>query len=285
MNALPSDAQRGTTHFRERTLVNIARTSELESLERADQFKHFLWRRHLEVGPAQQALPEVIATDGRIVRRMIAKGAQITFQEFEDVVTSSALIDRIESSASPGVALVGYSMLKRNDALAVLHTGRDLEPGWLAFPDRRTGSSAALPTLPSQLAEYPRLRLIAGVNVAQEQRRLTLRAALEQRGSSFLSSPRAFAILDHLSGWRIRAVSGSGETAKPLEIAPDSEPLFGFQRTSALRSEACFELDAAIYHQRAKLGVHVWFELEFDRALFCLPSRWLRFPLYVQGLA
>lgn len=252
-------------------------------LKRSSDFKHFLWRRHPHRRVLDGALPEVISTDGETVRRILSQQKQIIFQEFEDQQTASALINRIESSVVPGVAMVGYSMFKERDAVAILHTGRNLGPGWLAFPDTKRKRAAGMvsPTLPLRVVDQPKLRLVAGASVVWDRRDLVIKGAVEQRGSQFASTPRAFDLLEHLADWKVEAVFYKNDELKRVDLCESGSPRDGISRVHSSRREACFVIDPLMYKQMRQLDAQVWFRFTFDRELFCLPVDWSSFWMMV----
>lgn len=257
---------------------------DIQRQRRPEEFQHFLWRRHASARALNDTLPEVIATDGHTIRRMISQQKQIVFQEFEDPQTSSALIRRIESSVVPGVAMVGYSMFKDNESVAILHTGQGLGAGWLAFPDERRydTSSLGMSTLPLNVAEHPKLRLVAGASVAWEKRELVIKGALEQRGTRFSQSDAAFHILGHLAEWKLETIAHRRGEPRRIELAKTGTPLDAIRMISPNRVEASFAIEPMMYRELRKLDAQVWFRLSFDRGLFCLPPEWSDFWLMVE---
>ena len=151
-----------------------------QRLTNSERFKHFIWKRHPHAKSWNNALPEVIATDGRLVRRLVSQPQYIYFQVFSDTGTAQTVAERVENSVSQGVALLGYSMFADNAAVAILHTGDANEPGWVAFPHRRLDASQ-IPTMPIRVADEPKLRLVGGANIAWSSGKRVIHAALEQR--------------------------------------------------------------------------------------------------------
>jgi hypothetical protein len=252
-------------------------------LTRAAEFKYFLWRRHKARRALRGSLPEVLATDGEVVRRLCSRRDHIVYQEFDDARTAAFMIERVEASATPGVAIAGYSMLKDQDSVAILHTAPDLKPGWAAFPQDAwiPRSDAQRITLPDNIKDIPRMRLVAGAGVYWMNRELVIHAALEQRGSSFARSRSAFNILDHLKSWRIATIAYRNGEQRVIEAARSPEPIGEVARVRPTRSEVSFAIEPSIYKEFKHMDHQVWFELKFDRELFCLPEDWSSFWLSV----
>lgn len=263
--------------------MNATRHAQVRRLADSAHFKHFLWRRHDQARALHGILPEVLATDGKLIRRMMCQPKQIVFQQFQDVATAQALIERIESSITPGVALVGYALYESHEALAILNAGSHEQPGWLAFPDAKIAraiTSHLSATLPLHAAQLPKLRLVAGATLAWERRNLVLRAALEQRGSAFHVTPEAFDILEHLTAWRIEAIIHQGGVRQSMDLT-EGITLSEVKRLSAHRVEASFVIEPMIYRELRSSDSQIWFHLSFDRDLFCLPDEWSAFWLLV----
>jgi hypothetical protein len=253
----------------------------LGKISRPEDFKHLLWRRHPDSGSWDGCRPELIATDGREVRRLSSQPQHIAFQVFEDEPSARDITHKIEASVAQGVALLGYSMFARNDAVAILHTAPGLEPGWVAFPHKRSTSST-VPTLPMRVADLPKLRLVGGAELGWARGKPHLECALEQRGTSFIESDFGFNIIDHIKGWEIRGRVGRGEDAKKVRmVRKNAEPKI--RRVNDLRLAAQFPLDEVMWHEFGREpGFKLWFLVQFDRELFCLPDDWLQFWLHVE---
>lgn len=251
-----------------------------------EEFKHFLWRRHRRPRVYKDALPEILASDGSSVLRLASQDKQIVYQHLDDVQTASELVSRIEASITPGVAIMGYSMFEEHKSVAILNTGDASMPGWLAFPDARTSQGRAAftgqfaTTLPNHIANQPKLRLVAGVTLAWENRQLVLKAALEQRGSSFLKSPQGFHILDHLDAWTMQAIAYKDGVQRKMEVV-HRQPLGKVERVHPLRVEASFVVEPYVYKEFQKADGQLWLEVSFGRGLFCLPESWSCFWMQV----
>ena len=63
---------------------------------RSADFKHLLWRRHPDANWWKSGRPEIIATDGREVRRLSSQHQHIAFQAFEDSRAAHDIASKIE---------------------------------------------------------------------------------------------------------------------------------------------------------------------------------------------
>jgi hypothetical protein len=257
---------------------------------RSEDFRYFLWRRHHQSNALDGFVPELLATDGRTVRRMIADRAQLAFQQFECRRTAQAIVDSVESHSTRGVGICGYSMYAHAEALAIVHTGEKLDAGWLAFPYASSvnGRPAGIPTLPVYLNETPTVRLCGGAHLHWRHCRLVLEVAIEQcfEGDD---APLQADLLDHLASWRVRTTVLENGRAKPVRLPARQHSEVEIRRPSATRAEASFEIDANLYRQLVdNHELSAWLLLDFDRRLFCLPPEWcawwfqVRFPRHIQ---
>lgn len=249
----------------------------LGKIARPEQFKHLLWRRHPDPTSWDGCRPEILATDGRIVRRLASLQQHIAFQAFAHETSAQDIVHKIETSVAHGVALLGYSMFSGNEAVAILHTAPNLDPGWVAFPHRKSTSST-IPTLPIAIANLPKLRLVGGAEIVWSQGKPHLDAALEQRGTAFRESEHAFNIIDHVKGWEVVARHGD----RDLRVLPKrAEP--EIQRASEFRLTGRFPFDELIWREfSGQAGFRIFFVLRFDRELFCLPEDWLKFWMEIE---
>lgn len=253
----------------------------LPKISRPEDFKHLLWRRHADSNWWDGCRPELIGTDGRVVRRLCSQHRHIAFQAFEDVESALEITNKIEASVAQGVALLGYSMFAQNDAVAILHTASGLEPGWVAFPHKKS-SASTVPTLPMRVAELPKLRLVGGAELTHRDGTLTLEAALEQRGQSFAASEHSFNIVEHIKGWEIRGMVGRGEEARQLRLVNKGAEA-EIKRADDQRLTGRFPLNEAIWKEfQEDSSFRVWFLVQFDRELFCLPDDWLKFWMQIE---
>lgn len=251
---------------------------KLGKQKNADRFKHFMWRRHNDRNAWQNYRPELVATDGALVRRLVSQPQHIVFQAFRDAETSRRVISRIENGMGRGVAMLGYSMFSNEEFVAILHTAEGSGPGWIAFPFET--NKVHFPTLPLSAADQPSLRLVGGATIDDEGGKPVLTAALEQRGERFKNSEFAFNLLDHVVDWKIQARVGNGDSARPLRMVLDDklEPV----RTDALRMQVTTPLDPVLLREfKTDNDLEFFFEVLFDRELMCLPEDWLRYWFHV----
>ena len=244
--------------------------------QRAHEFRYLLYRAHRSRRAWTGILPEALATDGKLIRRMICDHQHLAFQSFEHSDTAKNIIDGVESSVTPGESLVGYSAYRDRERVAILYTGTQNQPGWVAFgqPDSKPEPRH---TLPPNIQRVPRLRVVAGASLHWSRREMLIHAALEQRGNTFMNSPFAFHILEHLIRWEIRTVSIIDGQMRTVELAKSPEPIDGFLRVSSTRVEGSFAIEPLIYKEMRRSKRKLWFVLPFDRDLFALPAEWNRF--------
>ncbi|QDG52740.1 hypothetical protein FIV42_18935 [Persicimonas caeni] len=235
-------------------------------------------------------MPELLATDGQTVRRMIADRTQLAFQQFDCERTAQAIVDSVESHSTAGIGICGYSMYSDAEALAIVHTGEKLDAGWLAFPytTSASGRPAGIPTLPVYLNEIPTVRLCGGAHLHWRHCRLVLEVAIEQRSEGH-DAPLQIDLLDHLASWRLRTTVLENGRAKLVRLPARQHSEVEICRPSPTRAEASFEIDANLYRQLVDRDeLSAWLVLDFDRRLFCLPSEWatwwfqVRFPRHIQ---
>ena len=258
-------------------------SAPLSASEGSAPFRHFLWRKQPQERVLEGFYPEVLSTNGAHVRRLVSMHKQIVFQSFEDLATSRGIIERIESSVTPGITLVGYSMFKHYDSLAILQTGKPEEPGWMAFPyTRGQHRQGGEPTMPLRaLATIPKLRLVAGLGLYWRKRQLIIHGALEQRGSEQAAQASDVDLLSQLSSVELHTVEYRQGLPRRVEIATSPHPIDGLQRISPSRVEASFALEPSIYRELRRGDFQVWLILRFKRDLLCLPPEWSAFWLLV----
>jgi hypothetical protein len=253
----------------------------LGKAQRTADFKHLLWRRHPDKSWWEGCRPEILATDGRVVRRLSSQHQHIALQVFADYDSARDIATKVEASVAQGVALMGYSMFSEHQAVAILHTADGLQPGWVAFPHKRTTTST-VPTLPLRVADMPKLRVVGGVEIKWASGEMYLDAALEQRGERFSVSPFALNIIDHISGWEVWGQVGRDNETKKLRLTrKDAE--IDIRRVNDLRLAARFPVDSVIWREfENDPTLKIWFVVSFDRELLCLPDDWLKFWMRVE---
>lgn len=211
---------------------------------------------------------------------MSSQHQHISFQAFVDRGAGADIANKVEASVAQGVALMGYSMFAQHEAVAILHTANDLDPGWVAFPHKRT-SSSVVPTLPLAVADVPKLRIVGGAEASWASGATVVDAVLEQRGSRFAASSFAFNMIEHVRAWEIRGQVGRPGDAKELRLVPKGAEV-NIKRTNDTRLAARFPIDSVIWNEfRHDPTFKLWFVVSFDRELLCLPDDWLRFWMQV----
>lgn len=243
-------------------------------LQHSLNHRHLIWRAHPKDRFFKGMSPEVISTDGSMVRRLVCARDLLAFQTFEHKDTAQNIIENIEASVEPGVSLMGYSTFQDHTRLAILYTGEDYLPGWVCFGE---GPRDELIPLPPNIDQVPRLRIIAGAKLSWSQRELVVQAALEQRGNSFAASVHAFDILEHVTSLELRAVSYEDGVQREVEIVKSPDPVHQLKLVGPTRLEASFALEPLVYREFRKQDRQVWFVITFDRELFCLPEEWCSF--------
>jgi hypothetical protein len=240
----------------------------------ANAFKHFIWKRHAEPRAWDNALPEVLTTDGINVRRLRSHEHKITFQEFAEPMTSKTIQRRIEGCVSNGSALVGYSVFSDIDVLAIMGTGPGNHAGWIALPYSKN-SEVSFPTMPIQLAEHPTLKLTGRATIVRRGRSFEMETALLQEGKSFCAPPNPFNIFDHVEKIEMRA-QVRGAERKTVRFCRSATPKF-FKRSNQ-KIEAIFEVDSTMLSMFGRdPGLSVWCIVDFDMGFLCLPEEWRRF--------
>jgi hypothetical protein len=243
--------------------------------------QYFLWRRQLRPEVPTGYYPEVIATDGRLVRRMVCYDRQMLFQEFNDTLIAEPIVERIEGGVTPGIGLLGYSMLPDMDSIAILQTGAVDSPSWLAYPDQGRLPTQHAPTIPMRVASYPKIRLSASSTVLRlTGKTLGIRIALREFNDSPGSLPGR--LLDHVATCRLQASFTFDQQLEHMPLCATHRTRQDFYASSDDCLETHFEIEPFFYQQYALLpDFQLWIVLTFDNRLFCLPDRWNHFPLAV----
>ena len=231
----------------------------------------------------EQFVPELLCTDGLTVRRMTAHGKHLVFQEFQDHSTASLIMERIDASVNSGVGMVGFALLEDHDALAILHTGHKLEPGWLSAPVHAdTPGRPPLPTLPMRVVDMPSLRIAGGARVSWAGGKFHIDAAVEQLGAGLETGDAPIHLLEHLVSWQLRITRPQSGRAVEVRLGAGALQCDDIGRHDPLRAETRFQIPRDLYPKLVGDGGHlVWFVLEFDPGLFCLPEPWRRWSILV----
>jgi hypothetical protein len=239
-------------------------------------FRYFLWRRLARPGALNGFVPEILASDGRRVRRMYVGDRVHTMQQYEDRLGAEAIAEMVESRAPRGAGLRGYSIFSDADALAIWHTGGRGDSAWVAFPFAdMPGRAAMLAASPEYGDHVPRLRLCGGARLRWASGQLLLEAAIEQRSDGFRDEPGSPDLMDYLVGWRLETTVENAGQVKPARLAARGEPLDGIRRASGRRVESSWILNASMHQKlRGRRSLKAWFVLTFDTRLFCLPDPW-----------
>ncbi len=249
-----------------------------DRIKAPEEFKHFVWRRHNDVEALGGYRSEIVTSNGISVRRLVSQPFQISFQQFTDVEASMRIINRIEGGLGKGVAMLGYSMFASETSVAVLHTGKDLNPGWIAFPFG--DAYGRFPTMPLSSIETPSLRLVGGATLVTSGRP-TLRAALEQRGSDFRQQDYAFNILEHIRSWEIHARIGDDDK-RPIRLV-DTDSSGKLTHPDPTRITKDFVLDPVIFREfKDDKRLQIFHVIKFDREFLCLPEDWLTFSIQIE---
>lgn len=249
-----------------------------DRIKTPEEFKHFVWRRHNDAEALRGYRSEIVTSNGTSVRRIIAQPFQISFQQFTDVEASMRIINRIEGGLGNGLAMLGYSMFASESSVAVLHTGKDLNPGWIAFPF--ADATGRFPTMPLSSIETPSLRLVGGATLIAEGTP-TIRAALEQRGTDFRQQDYAFDILAHITSWEIHARLGEDDK-RPVRLVDVSKPS-PISRPDPTRITRNFFLDPIIFREfKDDDRLQIFHVIKFDREFLCLPEDWLTFSIRIE---
>ena len=247
-------------------------------------YRYYLWRKHDQNKVLEGFYPEILSTNGQRVRRMMSHHKQIIYQDFEDTQSANTIVQRIESSVTPGITLVGYTMFKKYRSIAILQTGQNAsDPGWLAFPyQSNTIDASGDPTVSIRtVMNYPKLRLVSGAGIFWQAGKLVIHAALEQRGADFLAEHPNFNLFDYLESWTIHTIAYKNGEQRNMEVALSPEPSEPLNRASNTRLEATFILEPNVYKAYRSMDKQLWFRLRFQRDLFCLPHDWCQFWLQV----
>jgi hypothetical protein len=226
-----------------------------------------------------------LATDGEQVRRIRSLPEYIAFQEVHASDVAQAIIDEVQRGPNQPAGLQGYSSVEGESMVAMFRTdaGDDGEPAWAAFGDEQLSDrSLMMPTLPESVRNAPSLRLVGGASMAWRDRWWEVQAALEQKGETFLRQRRALNMIDHMSDWTLRGTVGTHDDHDVLDLVNRERPATRSVRVGPHRIETAFALDHAVYEAHADAsGWQVWFTVQFDASLLCVPSAWRTFWMTV----
>lgn len=242
-----------------------------QRFQRSAKFTHLLWRRHPDPRWLHGCRPEIVASDGQQVRRLSSQVNSLALQTLTDEQAALETARKIEASVSQGVALMGYAMFEQHDAVAILHTAPGLEPGWVAFPHRRTPASL-MPTLPTTISDSPTIRLACTAELKWRSGKLTLDGLLESRSDDGAAAEVNLAA--HVREWSVSGRVIDGGEPRELLICRET---FEVMTPTLGALQHSFVIDEPIWREyETDPSFSVWFTLRFDRELFCLPDDWLR---------
>lgn len=251
----------------------------LKKFDKVNDYKHFLWKRCFHPDAYKGALPELITSDGKIVRRIVSQRQLIYVQVFEDDDTASKILERVDDTVPCAGALLGYSMFAKSDAVSILHTGESGEPGWVAYPYQSVENST-IPTLPLKAADVAKCRLVCGAQLGWKSGARHIECALEQRGDTFKSSEFAFNIIEHVERVSLLAQVGRTPNHKDVRIVPRNSEV-EIERVDDFRIELNFPIDEVRIEKYSGEELTLWFEVILDSEFLCLPEDWRTFYMSV----
>lgn len=243
-------------------------------------YTHFLWKRCFHPDAYQGALPELITTNGEIVRRVVSQRQLIYIQIFRNPETGNEILRRVNESASAGSALLGYSIFSKSEAISILRAGTCESPGWVAFPYQSL-KNATIPTLPLSVADLPKLRLVCGARLIWKSGARFIECALEQRGDTFSAGEFAFNFIDHVEHISLLGQKGRAPDYEDVRIVPRRANV-ELNHVSDSRIEIRFPIDELIMEKyRDGKDLTLWFKVIFDSKFLCLPEDWRTFYMSV----
>lgn len=269
-------------------MVEDAGVQDQASLERREQddsraFDHFVWRRHRQASALYGFVPELLATDGRIVRRVVADDSGLVIQQFEDERTGAAIVEAVESNCADAEGLVGYSVFSECASLTIMHTGQRAERAWLAYPGEAVeGRPRIMPTLPMNLSDVPTARLSGAAQLEWIDCNLMLDAHLSQAPDA--AGGELPSLAEHLASLEVRAcVERRGESCEVALVEREREgDDIAVERAGHARAR--FAVDEVVFEQLTRDDeASAWMVVTVDRSLVCLPRQWRRwwFPIEV----
>lgn len=215
--------------------------------------------------PGGLRAPEISATDGRTLRRLVAADRQIYLQDTQRPGLGAPLITHIEEGLHRGQSLVGYSLLDDASAVCIRLTGDDDELGWLAFREKTPLSSSFI----KSLDEVPRRRLVAGMTTGWRGGQFFLFGALEERGDT----DRDVSLLDALEEIALAATRADDEKRQLIRLARKEPLAEELKRTNSRQLRFRIPVDARLFED-ADEEICYWLRFQFAHSLICLPQRW-----------
>ncbi len=234
----------------------------------------------LERRPAEGSLstPEIIASDGTHIRRVVAADRQIYLQDSSQDALSQFLVAYIKDGLHRGEPLIGYTMLDDARAVCVRATGEDGDPGWMAYADTRS-----LPTsLADALPHIPRRRLVAGANTHGHSRKFQIVAALEERGDSLCNT----SLLNYIDQITLEATRPGGKKGNGVEfvrLARKPPTAKALERTSPRTMQFSIPIDAQVFKNLSQNSeARFWLGIQFSEELVSLPEPWRKLHLEIR---
>lgn len=245
-------------------------------------FRYHLWRKHEHRRVLNGFYPEILATDGHTVRRLLSQDRKLLFQEFPDKQVANTIISRIEEAAGPGVQMMGYKRSENAKSVAILQTGPSAQaPGWLAFPySSHTLEFEDDPTIPFQRAMMmPQDSILGGARVAWRSGSLELQLALEQR--KLPESLSSLDLLAYIEDVEVCALSYKRGEPKIMDLSVEDEGSVQLKRPYPFRLEGRMSIEPSIFKAFQRTDSQLWIKMKFSREMFCLPDTWRSFWIEV----
>lgn len=250
----------------------------------SDAFTHFVWRGHRRESSLYEMSPEMVTTNGRTVRRMVADARGLIIQQFEDRRTGEAIVESVRSNCVEAGGLVGYSMLSDCEVLTIMSASEGSEMRWLASPGEPVdGRPRQMPTLPMHLSDVPAVRVTGDADLCWAGGDLKVDVCLHQQAESG-SAERAPSPLEFMSTCQLMIIIDRGGKRRHVALS-EKVGRDDFEReagSSAFRGQ--LDIDEELYRCLGEDGTTtVWFVVSFERQFVSLPSPWRRwwFPVDV----
>ncbi|MFW5966618.1 MAG: hypothetical protein ACOCV2_03820 [Persicimonas sp.] len=249
-----------------------------------DAFTHYVWRGHHRESSLREMAPEMVTTNGRTVRRMVADARGLVLQQFEDRDTSEAIVESVQSNCADAGGLVGYSMLSECEVLTIMSVHKGGESRWLASPGKPVeGRPRQMPTLPMRLSEVPTVRVTGRASPRWLGGALRMDVRLAQRVQPAARSD-APSPLDHVSTCQLWVMLDRSGKQRHVALT-DQVSRQDFEEVSGGGElGAQLDVDEELFRSLGDNGAkRVWFLVSFDRRLMCLPNPWRQwwFPVEV----